>query len=274
VVLDGSGADELLGGYDDYRLLAAADAAAPRAAQGDGALARFLRGPDEAVAAWHYRCHGEQRRVPWITGAARAALGVAAGGIDRPLDPAYRGRWRGSFLKHALRRSVVASWMNKSLEWDLRYLDRSGMWLGVEGRSPFLDHRLVAFALALPPGALVRRGRTKLVLRRAMRGHLPEAVRRDPRKVGFAFPLHGLARRSRCLRELLRDEALRSDGLGLFDPRAVAGEIDRLAAGAGGDANVWRAVNLAMWSRRFLARSPAPPRPAPAPAVLAGSVAS
>lgn len=55
--------------------------------------------------------------------------------------------------------------------------DRVTAPLGIEPRDPFLDRRLVAFCLALPPDQIERDGWPKIVLRRAMASVLPDAVR-------------------------------------------------------------------------------------------------
>ncbi|MCB0208876.1 MAG: asparagine synthetase B [Anaerolineae bacterium] len=47
---------------------------------------------------------------------------------------------------------------------------------GVEPRHPLLDTRLVQFCLALPWSQKINRGHTKIILRRAMAGRLPESV--------------------------------------------------------------------------------------------------
>ena len=58
----------------------------------------------------------------------------------------------------------------------------------VEGRDPFLDHRLVEFVVALPPQMKYREGNGKYVLKRAMRGTLPDEIL-DRRKQGFGTPM-------------------------------------------------------------------------------------
>lgn len=67
----------------------------------------------------------------------------------------------------------------------LRNYDRLSMAHGIEIRMPFMDWRLVAFAMALPDEMKVSRGVTKYVAREAMRGIMPETIRSSPRKVGF-----------------------------------------------------------------------------------------
>jgi asparagine synthase (glutamine-hydrolysing) len=70
----------------------------------------------------------------------------------------------------------------------LQRLDRIAMLSSVEGREPFLDHELVAFALALPPHMKHRDGTGKWVLRRAVRELLPPEILERP-KQGFGTPM-------------------------------------------------------------------------------------
>ena len=70
----------------------------------------------------------------------------------------------------------------------LRYEDRNSMAHSVETRLPFLDHRLVEYAFRLPDKVKLHGGVSKLILRRTMRGIVPDMIldRRD--KIGFATP--------------------------------------------------------------------------------------
>jgi asparagine synthase (glutamine-hydrolysing) len=53
---------------------------------------------------------------------------------------------------------------------------------------PLLDHPLVEYAASLPPSLRFRAGETKYLLRRILRGHVPDEVLSRP-KQGFAVPL-------------------------------------------------------------------------------------
>jgi asparagine synthase (glutamine-hydrolysing) len=70
----------------------------------------------------------------------------------------------------------------------LQRLDRIAMLSSVEGREPFLDHEIVAFAMALPPRMKYRDGKGKYVLRRAVRDILPPEIL-NRRKQGFGTPM-------------------------------------------------------------------------------------
>ena len=56
----------------------------------------------------------------------------------------------------------------------------------MEKRHPFLDRRVVEFALALPEEQRWQRDQPKFVLRRAMEGFLPETIRRRVTKADFS----------------------------------------------------------------------------------------
>ncbi|WP_338243096.1 asparagine synthase-related protein [Aurantiacibacter hainanensis] len=67
--------------------------------------------------------------------------------------------------------------------------DRVASALGIEPRDPFRDLRLVRFCLSLPPGQIEAGGWPKIILRRAMKGLLPDRVawRRGKEHLGSAF---------------------------------------------------------------------------------------
>jgi asparagine synthase (glutamine-hydrolysing) len=69
---------------------------------------------------------------------------------------------------------------------DNEEIDRCYARQGIEVRSPFMDRRLIEFAFALPEDQRWRGGRTKYVLRRAMRRLLPETVAARTGKAEFS----------------------------------------------------------------------------------------
>ena len=70
----------------------------------------------------------------------------------------------------------------------LTKLDRMSMANSLEGRVPLLDHPLVEFACRLPARLRLRSGETKYLLKRVLRGRVPEEVLTRP-KQGFGVPL-------------------------------------------------------------------------------------
>lgn len=70
----------------------------------------------------------------------------------------------------------------------LRYEDKNSMAFSIESRTPFLDFRFVEYLAALPLEAKIHIGWTKYILREAMRGIIPERIRRRRDKIAFDTP--------------------------------------------------------------------------------------
>lgn len=85
----------------------------------------------------------------------------------------------------------------------LRNLYLGAMHNSVEIRMPFLDYRVVTYLFSLPMQIKIGGGFTKSILREAMKGIVPETIRRRKLKTGFNAPLQSWFRKE--LKELLLD---------------------------------------------------------------------
>ena len=70
----------------------------------------------------------------------------------------------------------------------LTKVDRMSMAHSLEARVPLLDHPLVEFACRLPADLRLRGGQTKYLLRRVLRGRVPDEVLSRPKR-GFGVPI-------------------------------------------------------------------------------------
>ncbi len=70
----------------------------------------------------------------------------------------------------------------------LRYEDRNSMAFSIESRVPFLEPRLIEFALSLPGNFKIRNGLTKSVLRDAIKSFVPRKIANRVDKLGFPTP--------------------------------------------------------------------------------------
>lgn len=102
----------------------------------------------------------------------------------------------------------------------LTKVDRASMAASLEVRAPFLDHRLVEFAHRIPASLRLRFWQNKYLLKRLMRGKLPDEIMDRPKK-GFWVPI-GLWLKKELkpmLAQYLGASALRSQGI--FQPEYV-----------------------------------------------------
>ena len=95
--------------------------------------------------------------------------------------------------------------------------DRMAMANSVEGRYPFLDHRIIEFCMQLPPEFKLKCLDEKFLLKKMMRGQLPDAILNRP-KQAYRSPSVSYAD-SDYVKDLLSNEAIESAGL--FNPDRV-----------------------------------------------------
>ena len=275
VALSGDGGDETFGGYHRYvamRLGAAYDAlpqAARRLWEGlaDKLVAKLPASAEpKTVGRRVKRFLGAlarpyaERYVNWIayfkhdekpglyTDAFRARLGahdarqVLVGEFERAagLDPVA-----ATALVDAV------TYLPNDI---LAKVDIASMANALEVRSPFLDHEVAAYALALPTAAKLGAWglSTKKLLRDAFAGLLPEPIRRRG-KMGFGVPIAAWLRRP--LRGYVQDYLLSPEclGRGYFRPDAVRRLVDEHVRGRADHADhLWALLNLELWHREFL----------------------
>ncbi|MAS14622.1 asparagine synthase (glutamine-hydrolyzing) (plasmid) [Nitratireductor rhodophyticola] len=202
VALTGEGADEVFAGYDIFR---------------EAAVRRFCaRQPGSVRRPLLF-----QRLYPYLPQLQRQSADYLArffsAGSDELTDPlfSHRPRFRSTtaaklFYSPALKDTLgtydaaadlaaqlpaeFGRWhpLNQAQYLETRFLlpgyilssqgDRVMMAHGVEGRFPFLDHRVVTFAAGLHPGLKLRGLKEKFILKEAARGLVPDAVVDRPKQ--------------------------------------------------------------------------------------------
>jgi asparagine synthase (glutamine-hydrolysing) len=255
VLLDGQGSDEQLAGYGNaIRLAYFSQLFAERR---PGALWRERRAAAKSephLFSWPKVLlnHTPLRLL-------RASLRRGTGRSTREVADVFQPDWvrthearprereypRGA---HAFSRILWELSFRTMLSSLLRFGDRLSMAHGREVRLPFCDHHIAEYVFALPPDELVGRGQVKAVLRRAIRGLVPEAiVSRD--KQGFVPPQGGWL--AGPLAGWVRDCLEQPGPIGnLWDRGAVRELLSLSSDGWRREAGVlWELANLAAWSR-------------------------
>lgn len=259
VVLTGEGSDELFGGYTRYRLPALLD--------------RLPLGLPGLQSALSLLAGGlPQRQRERIRTVLRPRRGTAIDGLSLFTSPARAAE----VLTPALAEAAFASRpgcepappaeaLARVLRLDqetylqslLRRMDKMSMAASLEGRVPFLDHKVVELAARVPPGlkvaATLRGLETKYLVKRFAAPHLPDTIIYR-KKAGFAVPVSRWLRPGGVLSKALDsivDERARDRGL--FRPEAVARRVDEHRQGLKDHGELlWGLVNLELWQRSMI----------------------
>lgn len=186
VLLDGQGADELLGGYQFYykqRQLDMLDKNEFSLATRD--TAKFNRRLDIASAGYEDASRrfdaGVAYSVAELSSLRNSENPVFHYPYEDGVAPAEKG--------YRLRRTLSEALLYNSLPMLLRYADRNSMAFSREGRLPYLDYELVDFCISLPDEYYIRNGWQKWVLREACGKSIPSSIKWRADKVGYAAPL-------------------------------------------------------------------------------------
>ncbi len=293
VALTGDAGDELFGGYERYRALALTELFhripdRPRRVLG-GTMVRVL--PRSARSKTRLRKiqrlfeninePADARYLGWMTTFnedARLAL-YSEDQLDRlasaasaTVDPSESdpSTLLGTAFAAASRRDPVTRAMVADI---LTYLpgdllvkvNLASMAHSLECRGPFLDHRVVELAAAMPLERKIRpgSGRSKVVLKQAFADLLPPPIQKRA-KMGFGVPISRWFRDD--LKTELRDVLLDPVCLnrGLFRPETIRGLIDEHVEGKREHSfRLWALLMLELWFRRHLDEDhPKPVEPA------------
>jgi asparagine synthase (glutamine-hydrolysing) len=266
VVLCGEGGDEVLAGYETYR--------ARRFAQAYARLPRFVGrvvpGIVRRLPVSHARASFDYKAKKFVSGAH--------------LPPAAGHLWWKMVLEEDVKASLYANGtadhvsptvrlfeaLYEESDGDdldrLQYIDtvlylpadllakgdRMSMAHSLEARVPFLDRAVVEFARRIPSRLRMKGLTTKYLLRRAMRGRLPESIL-SGRKKGFNVPMagwlwgglrdftHDVLSPTRLRRQGLLDP----DGVGRLLAQHMTRQIDR-------SREIWALLFLVVWHDEVL----------------------
>ncbi|MDT5159246.1 MAG: hypothetical protein QOH51_3603 [Acidobacteriota bacterium] len=271
VVLTGEGSDEMLAGYERYYKTMLQLSLGPRYQRiVPGALRRIVAARIESLPPRSRLRHKLTRTFlclePDVESLYFDNFAVFPSAMQRELFTAETRERVGASpdpyadMRRYFESADTDSLLNRMLYADTKtYLhellmkqDQMSMAASIESRVPFLDHKLVEYTARLPERMKLRRGlNTKYILRRAMKGVLPEAILKRG-KMGFPVPVGKWFRGE--FRHILDEYVLgeRATSRRIFDPEFVRRLSARHLAGEDHSERLWALVNFEMWQRRFV----------------------
>lgn len=231
VLLDGQGADELLGGYDSYIhwFLQELWRTGPRSEFKKELKAFTAHG---WTGGWGWR----NRFAAWFPQVAQEQLIKKQASAVGRIPYININYLEAGFRKEQLYKPLVTS-LQDILYFDLtmgrlpellRYADRNSMAFGREIRLPYLQANLMELAAGLPSRQKMQQGYTKWVLRDAMKEQLPASIAWQKRKIGYEPPQATWMQDARVKQKIFAARELLVDR-GIFQKRY----LDRPIGGTG-----------------------------------------
>ena len=193
VLLDGQGADEILGGYTKYLHWFLQELTGHHKFS-RAKKERFSFQQNNISVKWNIK----NILASYLPAHAALALEkreynkvIGSTNLSPHLLDAVKGKeWQGIYkpVVTKLNDILYHNTMEHGLEELLRFADRNSMAHGTEVRLPFLNVELVNFIFSLPSSFKIKNGFTKYILRKTMTGKLPEKILWNTEKTGFEPP--------------------------------------------------------------------------------------
>jgi len=257
----GEGSDELFWGYPSWRtalkLQAWDDLPVPNVLKSLGLLGLKAVGKGKSLTYEKLRRGSLDQPIFW--GGAESFTEEQKKAL---LSPRMRQKIGGLTSWEAIapihKRFMDKAWEKTPLNWmsymDLNMrlpelllmrVDKMSMGVSLEGRVPFLDHKFVELAMSIPQEVKTRNGELKHILKKAVRGLIPDELIDRP-KQGFGVPVY------EWLFEKLGEKTRRElsdfcDKTDFLDKDEVLRYVDHNRG-----AQAWYLLNFALWWKEYV----------------------
>jgi len=248
VVITGEGADELLGGYNIFKetkirrfwakdpkskyrplLLKKLYPYLPQMSKATGNMLKMFFGyrlneTESPVYSHLLRWNNTSRIKNYLSAENKKQINGhdPIGDFEKKLEPKLNGH---DYL-------TKAQWIELNIFMSGYLLssqgDRMGMANSIEGRYPFLDHRVIEFCMSLDPDLKLNGLNEKYLLKKMMKGRLPEPILNRP-KQAYRAPIRSTFISKdlpEYLKNMLSEEKIKE--FGIFNPDHVSQLLNKM----------------------------------------------
>ncbi len=151
---------------------------------------------------------------------------------------------------HPLQQLLYASTIKYLRDDILTKVDRCTMSVGLEGREPFLDHRVVEFAARLPIEQKMAGGELKYLLKKLAYSYVPKRYFAKKKK-GFSIPINTWLKGDLLplVKDYLSPTLIKKQGF--LNPQAVQWQLDNFLLKNGSGYPVWSLLVFQLWAERW-----------------------
>ena len=230
VILSGDGGDELFAGYGRYKKASQYAKLAKLSGRVPSAVSPLFDLLSKVSGRKHFEGIGKfdfydfyQKSFEIMSLRERENLLIKSSIDDNLLSEDYRDygeQYYRNSGRDVINHLQVIDLSTRLVESFLQKTDRAMMAQSIEGRLPFLDHRLVEYAMKIPGTHKLKGGESKYILKKILGKYLPSNMVYRP-KHGFNVPLEewivtnfssyleGILLDSQCLnRQIIKEETI------------------------------------------------------------------
>lgn len=130
-------------------------------------------------------------------------------------------------------------------------VDRATMKASLEGREPFMDHRLIEFLARVPVSLKLKNSKEKYLIKQITHQYLPEGLMNRP-KQGFSIPIYGWLKNDLkfYLHQYLEGDFVKAQKI--FSPSKLSYLVEQFLEGKGNPHQLWLLLNFQLWYERWM----------------------
>jgi asparagine synthase (glutamine-hydrolysing) len=267
VVLSADGGDELFAGYNKFNQSLQYTERFPKSLQ--GMVSRVMNMVDPASIPYfnkqyNFASRYEKMKLIWASGKSQQALKYISQYITESEAANYLGGASSTYktnfdmngelnnINDPLNRLLSVDYKTFLVDNNLVKVDRATMSVGIEGREPMLDHRLVEFLAKVPAHIKVKNKVNKYILKEIVHQYIPKTLMDRPKRPFIAPLTHWFRDELKEQMEYYLSPA-RLKQTGIFDPSHIETlKQNYFNGGKVSHQKLWNILVFQLWYSRWM----------------------